>query len=78
MRTYEEVKLYKKEYYRENRERLCIYSSNYYKYKKYENDLRNHEIDNELKQFIKKYKKHSDINDNKMKIKKQDIIISFS
>ena len=77
MKSYDDIKQYKRLYYLNNKKRLCDYSSNYYKYKKCAGDFTNEEIDVQLKEFINKYKKHSDIQKNKIKIEKDEYIISF-
>ena len=78
MKSYDDIRHYKRMYYLANKDRLCNYSSNYYKYKKCEGKFSNDEIDSQLKHFIKKYKKHTDIEENKIKIEKKDIKVSFN
>lgn len=77
MKSYEDIKHYKKMYYLANKQRLCTYSNNYYKYKKCEGEFSNNEIDKQLRAFIDKYKKHCDDKERKLEIIKKPIIISF-
>lgn len=77
MRSYDDIKHYKRMYYLANKDRLCNYSSNYYRYKKCEGKFSNDEIDSQLRTFISKYKKHTDIEENKIKIEKKEIKVSF-
>jgi hypothetical protein len=78
MRSYDDIKHYKRMYYLANKDRLCNYSSNYYRYKKCEGKFSNDEIDSQLRTFINKYKKHTDIEENKIKIEKKEIKVSFT
>tara|TARA_R100000951_G_scaffold8297_3_gene7547 strand:- start:6460 stop:6699 length:240 start_codon:yes stop_codon:yes gene_type:complete len=79
MKSYDDIRHYKRMYYLANKDRLCNYSTNYYKYKKCNGEFSNEEIDSQLRLFIKKYKKHSEIRENKIKIRKDEpIIVSFS
>jgi len=77
MKSYDDIKHYKRMYYLANKDRLCKYSCNYYKYKKCEGKFSNDDIDGQLKKFINKYKKHTDIEENKIKIEKKEIKVSF-
>ncbi len=77
MRSYDDIKHYKRMYYLANKDRLCNYSSNYYRYKKCEGKFSNDEIDSQLRTFINKYKKHTDIEENKIKIEIKEIKVSF-
>ena len=45
--------------------------------KKCEGKFSNDEIDSQLRTFISKYKKHTDIEENKIKIEKKEIKVSF-
>lgn len=77
MKSYEEVKQYKKLYYLNNKKKLCDYSTNYYKYKKCKGEFTNEQISEQLKLFIDKYKKHSTKKDDTIKIRKDVFKISF-
>ena len=78
MKSYEEIQSYKRKYYLLNKRKLCQYSKNYYLYSKCYRDMSNAEISESLREFIKKYKSNYKKNENgKIKIKQQEIIISF-
>jgi hypothetical protein len=79
MKSYDDIRHYKRMYYLANKDRLCNYSNNYYKYKKCNGEFSNEEIDSQLRLFIKKYKKHSEIRENKIQIRKNEsIVVSFN
>lgn len=81
MKSIEDVKLYKRMYYLSNRKKLCEYSKNYYTYQKAKGDLSNEEISEQMKKFLKTYKKHSKKelkNFGLCKICKEPITISFN
>ena len=79
MKSYDDIRHYKRMYYLANKDRLCNYSTNYYKYKKCNGEFSNEEIDSQLRLFIKKYKKHSEIKDNRIQIRKNEsIVVSFN
>jgi len=80
MKSENEMKLYKKMYYLNNKKKLCDYSKNYYTYKKCRGNLTNDQINENFNKFLKSYKKNKtnskNVN-NKCSIKKENIIISF-
>ena len=83
MKSQQEIREYKKLYYIHNRNKLCNYSNSYYHYKKCAGDLTEHEIDEKMKLFLKSYKNHTrkihnDDIMNKIKIKRQNIVLNFN
>ena len=79
MKSYEQLQMYKRNYYLLNKRKLCAYSKNYYLYSKCNRDMSNAEISESLKQFMKKYKSNYKKNEGgKIKIKQQEIKISFN
>tara|TARA_R100000278_G_scaffold122663_1_gene109435 strand:+ start:1692 stop:1934 length:243 start_codon:yes stop_codon:yes gene_type:complete len=80
MKSYQEVQQYKRNYYLLNKRKLCEYSKNYYLYSKCNHDMSNEEISKSLQDFIKKYKSNykKKKDNNKINIKKKNIIISFN
>lgn len=77
MKSYDEIKQYKKLYYLNNKIKLCNYSTNYYKYKKCNGEFTNEQISEQLKHFLEKYKKHNKSKDEKITIRKDNILICF-
>ena len=78
MKSYEDIREYKRMYYLANRKKLCEYSNNYYKYKKCNGDFTDEQIDSQLKLFLTKYKKHSPSTKTVIQIKKLPVTISFN
>lgn len=79
MKSYSEIQEYKRSYYLVNKRKLCEYSKNYYLYSKCYKDFSNAEISESLREFIKKYKSNYKKNhDGKIKIKQEEIKISFN
>lgn len=68
-----EIKVYKRMYYLLNQKKLCEYSRNYYSYKKCQGDLQVEDINVQMKNFLKNYKKN---NTNKNIIKEDNKIIN--
>ena len=81
-KTGEEMRLYKKMYYLNNKSNLIDYSKSYYTYQKCNGNLTDEMIDTQMTKFLKKYKKHSrsykDFSTEKIKIAKKKIKISFN
>lgn len=77
MKSHVENKEYTKKYYEQNRERLCRYSAFYYKLKSNDLNLLK-STDEDFLKFYNNYKGHSDIKNNKLRIYKDKIIISFN
>jgi biotin-(acetyl-CoA carboxylase) ligase len=68
-----DLKEYRRCYYLHNREKLVEYSKSYYKFKKGEYDVENEN----MKKFLSRYKKQKIKSNDKVKIKKGDIILKF-
>ena len=82
MKNSEEMRLYKRMYYLNNKSNLIDYSKSYYTYQKCNGNLTNEMINEEMKKFLRKYKKHNsnykDCSSEKIKISKKNIKISFN
>tara|TARA_R100000935_G_scaffold54686_1_gene83824 strand:- start:504 stop:758 length:255 start_codon:yes stop_codon:yes gene_type:complete len=80
-KTPEQIKLYKKLYYLHNKQKLCEYSKNYYTYQKCKGDIDNDQINVQMKEFLRNYKKNNN-NKNKsniinVKIEKEFTTLKF-